>query len=183
MRRWIFGALFTLLSVAPAFADCTDEPCGSIQKILQARSGSFAKLKGKPATDPRGDAMWEATQTIPGLINYCYVYKSGESLRYEYRCDSSGLGATAPQSLEKAKQGAEKIKAAFQAADPKIRWFDDPAALALAAIDGFQGTEGWYGGYATNKLMVKVKIAGSGSNGGTVGFTVFAKPITRRDLK
>jgi hypothetical protein len=183
MKPRFFAPLFTLLFVAPAFADCTGEPCGSIQKILQARSGSFAKFKGKPATDPRGDPMWEGSQTIPGLINYCYVYRRGETTSYEYHCDSSGLGAQAPQSLEKAKQIAENLKAGFQAADPKLKWFDDPAARALADIDGFQGTEGWYGGYAPNKITAKVKVAGAGSNTGTVGFTVFAKTLARRDVK
>ena len=104
----------------PALADCTDEVCGSLQKILAARSGNFAKLKGKATVDPRGDPVWQGTQAIGGLINTCYVYKRGEGARYEYRCDSSGFGAEPSQPPEKAKQIAEAVKAAFQAADPTL---------------------------------------------------------------
>lgn len=91
-----------------------------MQKILQARSDNFAKFKGKPGIDPKGDALWEGTQTLTGLIDYCYVCKRGESSHYEYRRDSCGLGTRAPQSLEKAQQIAESVKTAFQSADPKL---------------------------------------------------------------
>jgi hypothetical protein len=179
----ILFALSALLVAVPAFADCTDDACGAIQKILQARSNNFAKLKGKPGSDPRGDADWEGTQTIPGLINYCYVYKRGENSRYEYRCDAAGMGTQAFLPLEKAKKIAESVRAAFQSVDPKTVWFEDPAARALASIDGFQGTEGWYGGAAKTKLTAKVEIVGSGSGGHTVSVSVFASPLSRRDLK
>jgi len=183
MKVPIFVPILMLMLSAPAFADCSDDICGSIQKILQARSSNFAKFKGKPGVDPRGDALWAGTQTIPGLIDYCYVYKRGESSHYEYHCDSSGLGTQPPQSLEKGKQIAERAKSALQSADPKLMWFEDPAARALGDIDGFQGTEGWYGGYATKKISVRVEIVGSGSGGHTVRVSVFAKPLSRRDLK
>jgi len=183
MKHRIFVALFTLLFSAAAFADCVDDVCGSIQKILLARSSNFAKLKGKPGAAPKDDPLWEGTQTIPGLINYCYVYARGEGSRYEYRCDASGLGAQASLPLEKAKEIAERVKTAFQSADPKLVWFVDPTTLALAKIQGFDGSEAWYGGYATDKLAVKVAIFGSAANGSTVTVAVFAKPLVRRDVK
>lgn len=183
MRLGIFAVILTLLLPAPAFADCVDDACGAMQKILQARSGNFAKLKGKPGVDARGDAEWEGTQTIPGLINYCYVYARGEGSRYEYRCDASGVGAKPSLTLEKAKQIAESVKTTFQSADPSLKWFTDPTTLALAKIGGFEGSEAWYGGYAPNKLAVKVGIFGSASSGSTVGVSVFAKFLTRRDVK
>jgi hypothetical protein len=118
------------------------------------------------------------------LINACYVYKRGEGSRYEYRCDSSGFGAQPPQSAEKAKQIAADVKAAFQAADPAVVWFEDPASRALADVEGFKGTEGWYGGYAKNKAMVvRVETVISGATGNATIATIFAKPLARRDLK
>ena len=120
--RWLrlVAPILGLMLATPALADCTDEVCGSLQKILAARSGNFAKLKGKATVDPRGDPVWQGTQAIGGLINTCYVYKRGEGARYEYRCDSSGFGAEPSQPPEKAKQIAEAVKAAFQAADPTL---------------------------------------------------------------
>ena len=59
-----------------------------------------------------------------------------------------------------------------------------PASRALADIEGFRGTEGWYGGYAKNKSMVaRVEIVVSDATGNATIVTVFAKPLTRRDLK
>jgi hypothetical protein len=182
--RWLrlVAPILGLMIATPALADCTDEVCGSLQKILAARSGNFAKLKGKATVDPRGDPVWQGTQAIGGLINTCYVYKRGEGARYEYRCDSSGFGAEPSQPPEKAKQIAEAVKAAFQAADPTLAWFEDPATRALAGIEGFQGTQGWYGGYVKNKSMVaRVEIVLSNVTGNATIVTV--KPLTRRDLK
>ncbi len=172
-----------LLLTGPAFADCADEVCGSLQKILAARSGNFAKLKGKATVDPRGDPVWQGTQVIGNLINTCYVYRRGEGARYEYRCDSSGFGAQ-PQSAEEAKRIAADVKAAFQAADPAVVWFEDPASRTLGDIEGFKGTEGWYGGYAKNKAMVvRVETVISSATGNATIATIFAKPLARRDLK
>jgi len=179
MKLPIFVPIFALLFAVPAFADCGDDACRSIQKILEARSGNFSKIKGKPGLDPRGDPVWEGTQAIAGLINTCSINKRGEGSHYEYRCDSQ-----ASHSSEKAKKIAEGVKAAFQSADPTLVWFEDPAARALADIQGFHGTEGWYGGYAKNKAMlVKVESIVSDAAGSTAVVTVFAKPVTRRDLK
>jgi hypothetical protein len=122
MTRRLFMPVALLLLTGPALADCTDDVCVSLQKILAARSGNFAKLKGKATVDTRGDAVWQGTQPIGSLINACYVYKRGEGSRYEYRCDSSGFGARPPQSAEKAKQIAADVKTAFQAADPAVVW-------------------------------------------------------------
>ena len=159
-------------------------PCASNSRILAARSGNFAKLKGKTAVDPRGDPVWQGTQSIAGLIDACYIYKRGEGARYEYRCDSSGFGTQPSQSAEKVKQIAASVKAALQAADPTLVWFDDPASRSLADIEGFRGTEGWYGGCAKNKSMVaRVEIVVSDATGNATIVTVFAKPLTRRDLK
>ena len=175
---------FLVLFASPALADCSDDVCDSLQKIFAARSGNFAKLKGKPATDPRGDPVWLGTQAIAGLIDACYVYKRGEGSRYEYRCDASGFGAHTGQPAEKIIQIADGIKAAFQSADPNLVWFEDPASRALAEIDGFRGTAGWYGGYAKNKSMVaRIEMVLSATTGNTAIVTVFAKPVTRRDLK
>jgi hypothetical protein len=172
-----------MMLATPAMAECADEVCASLQKILAARSGNFAKLKGKPSLDTRGDAVWLGTQAIGTLINTCYVYKRGEGARYEYRCDSSAFGAQ-PQPAEKAKQIAADVKAAFQAADPAVVWFEDPASRALADVEGFKGTEGWYGGYAKNKAMVvRVETILSNATGNATIVTIFAKPLTRRDLK
>ncbi len=182
-RLRLAAPALALLLATPASADCTDEVCGSLQKILAARSGSFAKLKGKPTVDTRGDAVWLGMQAIGSLINTCYVYKRGEGGRYEYRCDSSAFGAQ-PQSAEKAKQIAVDVKAAFKAADPAIVWFEDPASRALAEVEGFKGTEGWYGGYAKNKAMlIRVETILSTATGNATIVTIFAKPLTRRDLK
>jgi hypothetical protein len=176
-------ALFVLLSSSPAFADCTDDACRAIQKILQARSGSFSALKGKPGRDRRGDPLWEGKQSIPGLIDHCYVYPSGEGSRYEYYCDAAGLGADTSISLEKAKQIAEGLKTLLQSADPKLIWFADTAAFALANVDGFEGSEGWYGGYSKDKLAVKVGVFGPAPGNTTVFVKVFVKPLKRRDVK
>jgi hypothetical protein len=184
MRLRLLVPIFTLLFAAPASADCADDLCGSLQKILAARSGNFAKLKGKPTIDTRGDPVWEGTQAISGLISACYIYKRGEGSRHEYRCDSSGFGTQTSQSTEKVKQIAESVKAAFQAVEPNLVWFEDPASRALADIEGFHGTEGWYGGYAKNKSMVaRVEIVVSNATGNATIVTIFAKPLTRRDLK
>ena len=182
MNLRIFFLTVTLLFSASAFADCVDTVCDSIQKILQARSSSFSKLKGKPGVDPIGDPAWAGTQAIPGVTDHCYVYKYGEGRRYEYRCIAE-LGTEASASLEKARQVGETLKAAFQSADSKLLWFADPDALNLANIDGFQGTEGWYGGYSPKKLTMKIKVIGSNSTGSEVEVAVFAKPLARRDLK
>jgi hypothetical protein len=179
MKLPILVSMFALIIAVPAFAECGDDACRSIQKILEARSGNFAKIKGKPALDPRGDPVWEGTQAIAGLINACSINKRGEGSHYEYRCDSP-----TSHSPEKAKKIAESAKAAFQAADPMLVWFEDPAARALADIQGFHGTEGWYGGYAKNKAMpVKIESVVSNAAGSTAVVTVFAKPVTRRDLR
>jgi len=98
MKLPIFVPIFALLFAVPAFADCGDDACRSIQKILEARSGNFSKIKGKPGLDPRGDPVWEGTQAIAGLINTCSINKRGEGSHYEYRCDSQ-----ASHSSEKAK--------------------------------------------------------------------------------
>jgi hypothetical protein len=137
MKPRLLVPIVALMLAAPAYADCAGDLCGSLQKILAARSGNFAKLKGKPAIDPRGDPVWDGTQPISGLINACYIYKRGEGSRYEYRCDSSGFGTLTSQSPEKGKQIAASVKAAFQAADPTLVWFEDPASRALADIEGF----------------------------------------------
>ena len=143
MTRRLFVPIALLLLTGPALADCTDEVCVSLQKILAARSGNFAKLRRKATVDTRGDAVWQGTQPIGSLINTCYIYKRGEGARYEYRCDSSGFGAQRLQSPETAKQIAADVKAAFQVADPSVVWFEDPASRALADVEGFKGTEGW----------------------------------------
>jgi hypothetical protein len=174
-----FLALAALLFALPARADCADDACGSIKKILEARSGNFSKIKGKPGLDPRGDPVWEGTQAIADLINHCTINKRGEGSHYEYRCESQES-----RSLENAKKIADGVKAAFQSADPMLVWFEDPAALALADIEGFHGTDGWYGGYAKNKAMLaRIEIVVSDATGSTVVVTVFAKPLTRRDLR
>lgn len=185
MIRWLrlLAPALALTFAMPALADCTDEVCASLQKILVARSGNFAKLKGKPTVDARGDQVWLGTQAIGSLIDTCYVYKRGEGSRYEYRCDSSGFGAR-PQSAEKAEQIATDIKAALQAADPAVVWFEDPASRALADVEGFKGTEGWYGGYPKRKAMVaRVETVVSSATGNATIVTIFAKPLVRRDLK
>jgi hypothetical protein len=184
MTRRVSVPVALLLLTGSALADCTDDVCVSLQKILTARSGNFAKLRGKATVDTRGDAVWQGTQPIGSLINACYVYKRGEGLRYEYRCDSSGFGAEPPQSAEKARQIAADVKAAFQGADPAVVWFDDPASRALADVEGCKGTEGWYGGYAKNKAMVaRVETIISNATGNVTIVTIFAKPLARRDLK
>lgn len=183
MARAAFILLAALLVSAPAAADCTDDACLSIQKIIQARANNFSAFKGKAGVDPRGDNLWEGNQIIPGLIDYCYVYARGEGARYEYYCDASALGSKAFVPFEKAKQIAERAKAAVQAADPKLVWFEDPNAQALAGIDGFQGSQAWYGGYSKDKLTVKVELLGSENSNTTVGVKVFAKPLKKRDVK
>ena len=63
-------------------------------------------------------------------------------------------------------------------------WFEDPASRALADVEGFKGTEGWYGGYAKNKAMVvRVETVISSATGNATIATIFAKPLARRDLK
>jgi len=184
MTKGILALLVALTLPTVALADCPDEACASVQKILAARSGSFitssfAKIKGRPTLDSRGDPAWEGTQPIGALIKSCYVYRRGEGSRYEYRCDTGPI-----QSRATAQKIADDAKAAFVAADAKLVWFDDPATASLAAIEGFRGTEGWYGGYAKNKAMlVKVELVVSDAAGSAVLVTVFAKPVTRRDLR
>src|SRR5262249_36819032 len=63
------AAALAMMHATPAMAECAmtecaDEVCGSLQRILAARSGNFAKLKGKPSVDTRGDAVWLGTQAI-----------------------------------------------------------------------------------------------------------------------
>lgn len=187
MKLRIFVAVVALTITAPAFAQCGDDACGSILKILQARSGNFSNLKGKPGLDPRGDPVWEGTQAISGLIESCYIYKRGEGSQflshYEYHCEAPGFAAKTSLTLEKAKQIAGSLKSAVQAADPKIVWFEDPEAGRLADIEGFAGTQGWYGGNAKNNITLKVEIIVSDAAGSTAGITVFAKSLVRRDLK
>ena len=60
MARWQLAPIALLLLAGPASAECTNDVCVSLQKILAARSGSFAKLKGKPTVDTRGDAVWQS---------------------------------------------------------------------------------------------------------------------------
>jgi hypothetical protein len=183
MKRTILALACAVLLSSAALADCADDACSAIQKILAARSGNFAKLKGKPGVAQKGDPRWQGTQTIPGLLDYCYVYARGEGARYEYRCDASPPGEAPAIPLEQAKVVADRVKAALQSADPKLQWFADPDAAALAKIDGFEGSTAWYGGYAPNKLAAKVAVFGSASDGGTVAAAVFAKPLVRRDVK
>jgi hypothetical protein len=179
MKFPILVALTALLFTVPARADCADDACSSIKKILDARAGNFSKIKGKPGLDPRGDPVWEGTQAVADLINHCTINKRGEGSHYEYRCETQ-----ASHSPEKTKKIADGLKAAFQSADPMLVWFEDPAALALADIEGFHGTDGWYGGYVKNKAMlVRVEIVVSDASGNTAVVTIFAKPLTRRDLK
>jgi hypothetical protein len=179
MKFRFVAAIVALTLPAPAYADCTDEACGSIQKILDARSGNFSKIKGKPALDPRGDPVLQGTQPIAGLMNACYIYKRGEGSRYEYRCETEPS-----QSLEEAKKVASVLKAAFQSAEPNLTWFEDPAVRALSEIEGFKGTEGWYGGFTKNKtVVVKIETIVSEGAGSINSITVFAKPLTRRDLR
>ncbi len=192
LRGWIMKLrvlvpIFAVALSAPAFAECADDVCGSIQKILAARSGNFSTIKGKPGRDPRGDPIWEGTQPIAAVTNTCYIYKRGEGSQilshYEYHCEAPGAGSTTMLTSELAKQIAEHLKAAAQAADPKIVWFEDPAARSLAAIEGYHGTEGWYGGYAKNNIMLKVETVVSADVGSSAVVTIFAKPLVRRDLK
>jgi len=179
MKPPLLVALAAISFTTPARADCADDVCGTIKKILEARSGNFSKIKGKPGLDPRGDPIWEGTLAVANLLNHCTINKRGEGSHYEYRCESQES-----RSLENAKKIADGVKAAFQSADPMLVWFEDPAALALADIEGFHGTDGWYGGYAKNKAMLaRIEIVVSDATGSTVVVTVFAKPLTRRDLR
>jgi len=183
MKLRLFVLSFALVFTGTAFADCTDEVCGAVQKIFQARSGKFAKLKGKPGLAPKGDPLWQGTQTIPGMLGYCHVIARGEGSRYEYRCDSSELGTAATLPLAEAKLIADRVKSAIQSADPKFVWFDDPGVGALAKIEGFESSQAWYGGAAPDKLAVKVAVFGSTASSSTVTLTVFDKPLARRELK
>jgi hypothetical protein len=183
MKAWIAAALLAQLVPASALADCTDDTCHALQAILQARSKNFSPFKGKAGHDPRGDALWEGTQAIPGLIDYCYLYARGENNRYEYRCDASGLGEKGFVSLDKAREIADRAKAALQAADAKLVWFVDPTALDLANVNGFEGSQAWYGGYSKDKLFAKVAIVGSAATDTTVSVNVFAKFLKRRDVR
>ena len=187
MMLRLLALLLALLFPVAAYADCANELCASIQKIFDARSGNFAKLKGAPGHAPRGDPFWQGTLTISGLLNYCRVYARGEGARYfsryEYRCDSSESGTAATLPLAEAKVLADRIKSAIQSADSKLVWFDDPDAGALAKIEGFEGSQAWYGGTAPSKFEVKVAVFGSAAGGSSVAVTVFAKPLVRRDVK
>jgi hypothetical protein len=153
MKLRILVVIGALTTAASAYAELHRRGVRhSILKILQACSGNFSKIDGKPGLDPRGDPMWEGMRSISGVIESCYIYKRGEGSQYlshyEYHCKAPGFAAKTSLTLEKAKQIAESLKRAFQAADPKIVWFEDPAASRLADIDGFRGTQGWYGGDA-----------------------------------
>jgi hypothetical protein len=179
MKLRLVAALIALMLPVPALADCSDEACSAVQKILDSRSGNFAKIKGKPTVDPRGDPVWEGTQLIGGLFAHCYVYRRGEGSRYEYRCNSETSA-----SPEQAKVIADAAKTTIKSAEPNIEWLDDPTVRALADLEDFKGTEGWYGGYAKNKtVVVKVEAVASVAAGSTTSVTFFAKPITRRDLR
>ena len=179
MKFGLVAALLALMLPLPAFADCGNAACSAIQKILDARAGNFAKIKGKPTVDPRGDPAWQGTQPIAGLVTQCYVYRRGEGSRYEYRCNSE-ISA----SPEQAKAIAAALKAAIQSAEPNIEWFDDPTVRTLADVEDFKGTEGWYGGFTKNKtVVVKVEAVASVAAGSTASVTVFAKPIKRKDLR
>jgi hypothetical protein len=177
-------ALLTALSFSTsAYADCTDDVCRALQKIVQDRSGNFAKLKGKPSIAPKGDQGWKGTQSIPGLINYCFVYAPGSGAPYEYRCDAPDLEDVGWMSMETARKMAATIKVAFQSADPKLIWYDDPASFNLAKIAGFEASQAWSGGAAPNRLIAKVSIFGSDAAGGAVSVIVFAKPLPEPKLK
>ena len=121
--RWLrlVAPVLALMLATPAFADCADEVCASLQKILAARSGNFAKLKGKATVDPRGDPVWQGTQAIGGLINTCYVYKRGEGARYEYRCDSSGFGAEPSQHARKGEANRRSCESRLSGGRPDAR--------------------------------------------------------------
>jgi hypothetical protein len=187
MKLRVLVPIFAVALSVPAFAECTDDVCGSIQKILAARSGNFSTIKGKPGHDPRGDPIWEGTQPIATLTNTCYIYKRGEGSKilshYEYHCEAPGAGATSTLTPEQVRQIADRLKAAAQMADPKIVWFEDPAARALGDVEDYHGTEGWYGGEAKNNIMLKVETIVSAAVGSSAVVTVFAKPLVRRDLK
>ena len=175
LRTVVFAMAF--LFSAPAFAECTGNVCGAVQKLLEARSSNFAKFKGKPGIDPRGDTLWEGTYTIPGLMDYCYVYSRGESSHYEYHCEAAALGTQPSLPLERAKQIAETLKVAFQETDPKLVWLLDPAAYFLAKVEGFEGTEGWYGASPRTKIDVRIKVVATGPDASMADMTVFAKPL------
>ena len=179
MKLWIIGAILALIVPFPALADCSDPACVSIQKVLDARAGNFSRIKGKPTLDLRGDPVWEGTLPIAGLISSCSINRRGENRRYEYRCESAPL-----QSLDDTKKLVEAVKTAFAAAEPNLVWLDDPQAAALGEIDGFHGSQGWYGSFPKNKTVAaKIELVASETTGSTTVVTVFAKPITRRDLK
>jgi hypothetical protein len=179
MKLRLVAALIALTLPVPALADCSDEACSAMQKILDARSGNFAKIKGKPTLDARGDPAWEGTQPVGALATHCYVYRRGEAQRYEYRCNSDISNSPA-----EAQTIADRVKAAIQSAEPNIAWFEDPTVRALADVEDFKGTQGWYGGFAKNKSMVvKVEAVASEAAGSSTAVTFFAKPITRKDLR
>jgi hypothetical protein len=147
---------FTLMFSAPAFANVRATYSARCKKFFRPAQTISQNSRASPTLIREAMRCGKEPQTITGLMDYCYVYKRGESSHYEYHCDSSRLGTQAPQSLEKAQQIAESVKTAFQSADPKLVWFEDPTALALANVEGFQQTVGWYGGYATKKIVVWV---------------------------
>jgi hypothetical protein len=179
--------LLTLLAAlslsTSAHADCSDDVCRALQKILLDRPENFTKLKGRPSAAPKGDQGWEGTQSIPGLINYCFVYARGSRAVYEYRCDAPDMEDVGWLPLDTARKMAATIKAAFQSADPKLIWYDDPASVDLAKIRGFEASEGWNGGDAANKLATKVSVFGSEATGGAVSVIVFAKPLAEPEVK
>jgi len=80
MKLRVLVAIVTLATAAPAFAECSDDLCGSIQKILAARAGNFSKFKGKPARDPRGDPVWEGIQEISGLSAHASSTNAAKAL-------------------------------------------------------------------------------------------------------
>ena len=180
----IFAPLLTLLLIAtPALADCADDVCATLQRILQERSSNFAKIKGRPSTAPKGDLGWEGLQPVPGLFNYCFVYARGGESPYEYRCDASGLDGAGWLSVDQARQIAEAVKTAFQSADAKLTWFIDGDSFALSKIAGFESSQAWYGGPAADRLIVKVSVFGSDATGTSVSLIVFAKPLSGADVR
>ena len=66
MRFGILALMFTGLFAAPAFAECSDDVCMSLQKILQERSGNFAKLKAGQAPRQRAIRAGRAASRFPG---------------------------------------------------------------------------------------------------------------------
>jgi hypothetical protein len=183
MKHRFLALIIALSFPTSAYADCTDDVCRALQNILHDRSGNFTKLKGKPSAAPKGDQGWEGTQSIPGLINYCFVYARSSGGQNVYRCDAPDMEDVGWLPLDTARKMAATIKAAFESADPKLIWYDDPASFKLSKIRGFEASEAWNGGDAPNKLIAKVSIFGAEATGGAVSVIVFAKPLAEPELK